>query len=173
QPHNKRPTCDRDPSFDTGPRPLGRRARAARRTRPPPSPACTGGSASSAVGRRSAGAGASGRCGAPAPWPASIRSRALRPWRDRGGPASSERCPQTGNGGRVSYARLVLDLDRTEGGVQLLHEVVLLVVEGRSSEAGDAHRPPDHALAGQLVLPYLTPGGDDPVGDHVHRGVER
>ena len=56
-----------------------------------------------------------------------------------GGAAPAKRCPQTGDGGGVSDAGLVFDLDRTEGRVQLLHEVVLLVVEGRSPKAGDAH----------------------------------
>jgi len=46
-------------------------------------------------------------------------------------------------------AGAVLDLDHPERGEQLLHEVVLLVVEGRSSEMGD-----------------------DAVGDHVHGSVE-
>ena len=52
--------------------------------------------------------------------------------------ASSERCPQTGNGGGVSYARLVLDLDEPERGHQLLDGVVLLVVERGTTEVDDA-----------------------------------
>src|SRR5213078_3278463 len=100
--------------------------------------------------------------------------RVLQVLLERGRPTPAERCPQTGDGGGVSYASLVLDLERAEGRVQLLHEVVLLVVEGRSSEAGDAHGaierdlPPFALLA---VLPRLPAGGDDPVGDHVHAPV--
>src|SRR5690349_21862263 len=45
---------------------------------------------------------------------------------------------------------LVLDLDRAHGRVELLHEVVLLVVEGRPSEARYSHGAVD-ALAVLLV----------------------
>ncbi len=41
-----------------------------------------------------------------------------------GGPAAAEAGSQTGNGGRVSNAGLVLGLDRAKRGVELLHEVV-------------------------------------------------
>src|SRR5207253_8883316 len=90
-----------------------------------------------------------------------------------GGPAPTEGRPQTGDGGGVSYAGLVLDLDGAQGRVQLLHEVVLLVVEGRSSEAGEAQG----ALERQLLLlvhllPRGLPGGEDTVGEHVHGLVE-
>ncbi len=36
-----------------------------------------------------------------------------------GGAAATERGSQTGNGGAVSYARLILDLHRAHGGVEL------------------------------------------------------
>src|SRR5919201_6811569 len=65
---------------------------------------------------------------------------------------TTKRRSQTGNCRGVSYTRLVFDLDRTHRRVQLLHEVVLLVVEGRSSEAGDTQRAID-AQAVDLVLP--------------------
>ena len=75
------------------------------------------------------------------------------------GAATAERGPQTGNGGGVSYAGLVLDLDRAQGRVELLHEVVLLVVEGRSSEAGDPQRavhplavPPPPARSRRVLI---------------------
>ena len=55
---------------------------------------------------------------------------------ERGGAAPAERCPQTGDGGAVSDAGLVLDLDGAERGEQLLDEVVLLVVERRPAQAG-------------------------------------
>src|SRR5215469_15879951 len=57
--------------------------------------------------------------------------------RERGGAAAAEACPQTGNSGGVSYPRLVLDLDRTKRGPQLIDEVVLLVVQGGAAETGD------------------------------------
>ena len=63
--------------------------------------------------------------------------------RKRGGPAATEASPQTGDGGGVSYPRLVLDLDRAERGPELLDEVVLLVVQRRAAEAGEAERAPD------------------------------
>src|SRR4029079_6400955 len=88
-----------------------------------------------------------------------------------GGPTAAERGTQTGHRRGVSYPRLVLDLDRPHRGVELLHEVVLLVVESRSSEARDAE-----GAAGTtsvvLPLPELLAGLDHPVGDHVHRRVE-
>ena len=55
---------------------------------------------------------------------------------ERRGAAATEGCPQTGDGGGVSYAGLVLDLDRTERGEELLDEVVLFVVEGGPAEDG-------------------------------------
>src|SRR5689334_871728 len=91
---------------------------------------------------------------------------------ERGRSASTEGCPQTGNGGAVSYARLVLDLDRAECGEELLDEEVLLVVERRATEVREAQRPAD-LLALELGLPALAAALDHPVGDHVHRGVER
>ena len=57
-----------------------------------------------------------------------------------GRPSSSERRPQTGDGGGVSYTGLVLDLHRPERREQLLDEVVLLVVERRAAEAREAAR---------------------------------
>src|SRR5689334_11903936 len=59
-----------------------------------------------------------------------------------GGAAAAERGSQTGNGGAVSNTGLVLDLHRAHGGVELLHEVVLLVVEGCPAEARYPHGPP-------------------------------
>src|SRR6185312_15352907 len=87
--------------------------------------------------------------------------------------APAERGAQTGHRGRVSYARLVLDLDEAERRHQLLDRVVLLIVEGRPAQVGDAHRPAQRAPLLVLVLPGVPAGRDDPVGDHVHRLVER
>src|ERR671920_42694 len=84
---------------------------------------------------------------------------------------TAERGTQTGHRGGVLYPRLVLDLDRAQGAVELLHEVVLLVVEGRPSEARYPHGPID-APALVLVLPALAAGLQDAVGDHLHRRVE-
>ena len=73
------------------------------------------------------------------------------------GAAATERCPQTGHGGGVSYARLVLDLHRAERGVELLHEVVLLVVEGRASEAREAERAAQRPALVVVLLPRAPP----------------
>ena len=54
--------------------------------------------------------------------------------------ASSERGPQTGDRGAVSYAGLVLDLHDAERRHQLLDQVVLFVVERRAAEVADRHR---------------------------------
>ena len=55
------------------------------------------------------------------------------------GAAATERGSQTGNRGGVSNTGLVLDLDRAQRGEQLLDQVVLLVVQRRAAEAGEAH----------------------------------
>src|SRR4028119_740084 len=68
------------------------------------------------------------------------------------GSATTERGPQTGDGGAVSYAGLVLDLDRAQGREQLLDEVVLLVVERRPAERGEPEGAVD-PLALELGLP--------------------
>ena len=86
------------------------------------------------------------------------------------GAAAPERGSQTGNRGGVSNTRLVLDLYRPGRGVELLGEVVLLVVDGRPAEAGDAHRPPQRVAFVVEVLPVVAAGFDEPVGDHVDRG---
>src|SRR5207302_2966306 len=79
----------------------------------------------------------------------------------------------TGDSGRVSYACLVLDLQRTERGVELLQEIVLLDVERRSAEM----REPEGAVHRCAVLVHVLPRPvarlDDAIGDHVHRPVER
>src|SRR4029453_4740024 len=49
---------------------------------------------------------------------------------ERGGPASSKRCPQTGNGGGVSNTSLIFDLHNAQRGEEFLDEIVLLVIEG-------------------------------------------
>ena len=89
-----------------------------------------------------------------------------------GGAAAPERCPQTGDGGGVSYAGLVLDLHGAHRGERLLDEVVLLVVERRAAEVREPHRAV-HAVAVVVdVLPAVLAGGDHALGDHVHRLVE-
>mgnify|MGYP006977760954 CR=1 FL=1 len=52
------------------------------------------------------------------------------------GTTTPERGSQTGNGGGVSNSGLVLHLDGAERRVELLHEVVLLIVQRRPAEAG-------------------------------------
>src|SRR5581483_7748032 len=91
---------------------------------------------------------------------------------ERRGATTTERCPQTGDGGRMSYARLVLDLDGAERGEELLDEVVLFVVERRPAEVREPERAA-HALVTDVPLPTRPPRRDDAVGDHVHRVVER
>src|SRR3954447_25018561 len=86
--------------------------------------------------------------------------------------AATEAGPQTGNRAAVSYARLVLDLQSAKGGKQLLDEVVLFVVQRRAAEAREAHGPASARPVG-LPLPGLGARLDDPVGDLVHRVVER
>src|SRR4051812_19965171 len=85
---------------------------------------------------------------------------------------ATEAGPQTGNRAAVSYARLVLDLHRAERGEQLLDEVVLFVVQRGTAEARDAHGPTGAHPVG-LPLPGLGARLDDPIGDLVHRLVER
>src|SRR5205823_11005349 len=70
---------------------------------------------------------------------------------ERGGAASSERGPQTGDRGAVSYTGLVLDLDHAQRREQLLDEVVLLVVEGGAAEVRHGERPVER-------LALLVPG---------------
>src|SRR5207237_9521341 len=84
---------------------------------------------------------------------------------ERGGSASAERGPQTGDRGAVSYARLVLDLDDAETHGELLDQVVLLVVEGRSTEHGDAHRPLGRGARVDLLLSGRIPSLDLPICD--------
>ena len=57
-------------------------------------------------------------------------------------PASSERGPQTGDRGAVSYPGLVLDLHYPKRRHQLLDQVVLLVVERCPAEIGDTRGAP-------------------------------
>ena len=56
------------------------------------------------------------------------------------GTAPPEGGSQTGNRGGVSYAGLVLDLDRARCGEEFLDQIVLFVVQGRAAEGGDPHR---------------------------------
>src|SRR6185437_9209969 len=75
------------------------------------------------------------------------------------------------DGGGVSYPRLVLDLDRAQRGEQLLDQVVLFVVQGGAAEAGEPEGPPG-PVAVHVPLPAVPAGGQDPVGDHVHRRIQ-
>src|SRR5690606_11206183 len=88
------------------------------------------------------------------------------------GAAAPEAGPQTGDGGGVSYAGLVLDLDRPHRCEQLLDEVVLLVVQRGTAEAGDAHRAPDTVALVVEFLPGLAAGLQHAVDDHLHGRVE-
>jgi hypothetical protein len=53
----------------------------------------------------------------------------------------------------VSNARLVLHLDRTERGVELLEEVVLLVVQGGAAEVREPQGAVEDAALVVGVLP--------------------
>jgi hypothetical protein len=105
------------------------------------------------------------------PWITMTSALARSCWNDVAPPLPND-VPKLGTV-EECHTRLILDLDRAEGRVQLLEEVVLLVVEGRAAEAGDAHAAPERVALVVHVLPRLAPGGDHPVGDHVHRLVER
>src|SRR6187200_2685502 len=77
-----------------------------------------------------------------------------------GGAAAPERGPQTGDGGGVSYAGLVLDLDGAHRRERLLDQVVLLVVERRAAEVGEAHRAVHAPALVVGLLPPVLAGGD-------------
>src|SRR4051812_27881366 len=87
--------------------------------------------------------------------------------------ASTERDPQTGDRGAVSDPGLVLDLQDPQRRVELLEEVVLLVVEGRAAEVGDAERPLDRLSLVVPRFPGLVAGLLHALGDHLHRLLER
>src|SRR3954462_15516804 len=89
-----------------------------------------------------------------------------------GGAAASERGPQTGDRRGVSYARLVLDLDRAHRGPELLDQVVLLVVERRPAEVREAERAVDLPASLVALLPVALARLDHALGDHVHRALE-
>jgi hypothetical protein len=57
-----------------------------------------------------------------------------------GGPTATEAGPQTGDGGGVSNTGLVFDLQGAQRREQLLDQVVLLIVQRGTAEAGDAQR---------------------------------
>ena len=90
----------------------------------------------------------------------------LQVLQERGRAAAAERRAETGDGRAVADPRLVLHLDHAERGEQLLDEVVLLVVQGRPAEAGDAQRAadPDSSSASscQVVAPRVRSPGPRP-----------
>src|SRR5205823_12474711 len=88
-------------------------------------------------------------------------------------PASSERGPQTGNRGAMSYAGLVLDLDDAERRHQLLDQVVLFVVQRRAAEIADREGALCRVALFVLLLPVLVAGPEDALDDHLHRVLER
>ena len=77
-----------------------------------------------------------------------------------GGAAATEDGPQTGDGGGVSNTRLVLDLDGAQRREQLLDEVVLLVVQRRAAEAGDAQRAADRSPSSSMSCQVSCAGLD-------------
>src|SRR5205085_2548515 len=89
-----------------------------------------------------------------------------------GGAAAAERGAQTGHRGAVSYARLVLDLDRAERSEELLDEVDLLGVERRAAEEREAARAVERAPLVVGRLPPFLARLDHAVGDHLGRVVQ-
>src|SRR5207237_2312873 len=72
---------------------------------------------------------------------------------ERGGAAPSERDPQTGDRGAVSYAGLVLHLNDPGGRGELADEVVLLIVQGGPAQEGDPKGPSKRVAFVVLGLP--------------------
>jgi hypothetical protein len=71
-----------------------------------------------------------------------------------GGPAPTERGPETRDRGGVSYPGLVLYLDGPHRGEELLYEVVLLVVKRGTAEVGE----PEGAVQVAFLLVFVLPG---------------
>jgi len=69
--------------------------------------------------------------------------------------AYSERDPQTGDRGGVSYTGLIFDLDYAERGEQLFNNVVLFHIERGAAHVRDAQRAPQ----GRAVVLFLLPRG--------------
>src|SRR5690349_24244843 len=72
----------------------------------------------------------------------------------------------------MSYSGLVLDLDDTETGEELLDQIVLLVVKGGAAVRSDRHRPVRHPALLVARLPVLGSSPNHTVGDHLHCLVE-
>src|SRR5437588_799146 len=68
--------------------------------------------------------------------------------------------------------RLVRDLHGAHRREELLDQVVLLVVERRAAEMGEAQRAVDAVAAAVAILPAALARGDHALGDHVHRLLE-
>src|SRR4051795_3855824 len=83
------------------------------------------------------------------------------------GAAAPERGAQTGHRRAVSYARLVLDLDRAERREQLLDQVVLFGVERGAPEERDPARAVERIALLVLGLPALLARLDHAVDNHV------
>ena len=93
-------------------------------------------------------------------------------WKPVAPPRPNE-VPRPGTVELCHMPRLVLDRHRARRREELLHQIVLLVVERRATQAGDAERPAQRPPLLVDVLPGLPPRLDHAVGDHVHRPVER
>src|SRR5207244_4183274 len=91
-----------------------------------------------------------------------------------GGGASTHARTQTGHGGAVSYAGLVLDREDPQASVeQFLDQVVLLAVEGRSAQGPDGPDPVHGLAIGRSLDEVAVPRFLDALRDPVHRPVER
>src|SRR5207247_6905405 len=92
----------------------------------------------------------------------------------RGGSASSEAGPQTGDGGAMSYAGLVLDRDNPQAAVEeLLDQVVLFVVHGSAAEGGDRGGVIDQLAVGRALDEAGITGFFDALGDTIKAPLER
>src|SRR3954466_14570681 len=83
--------------------------------------------------------------------------RVLQVLLERGRAAAPERGPQTGDRRVCAYARLVVERHGSERREALLDQVVLLGVEGRAAEEGEAARAVQRLAVVGLLLPRLGP----------------
>src|SRR5207245_4156033 len=91
-----------------------------------------------------------------------------------GCPAPAEACPQTGDGGAMSYSRLVFDGDNTQAATEeFLDQVVLFDIHGGAPQGGDSGCVVDRLAVGGSLDEGLVPSGLDPLRDPVHGPVER
>src|SRR6266566_816307 len=90
------------------------------------------------------------------------------------GPAASKRCTQTGYGRAMSYTSLVLNRNDAEAATEeLLHQIVLFDVQGRTTECGYGKCMVDLSSIGQAFNERLIASLLDPLRNLLHRPVQR